>query len=89
MTCTHMLNGVICANQWGRVRIGNHYVWIDYNVYSGPWFWQNSAMTKAYIPQDENDPIWPEFEKWLKKYEAKKQKAGADTTNEVTTWKRD
>ncbi len=29
-------------------------------------------MTKAYEPKDESDPILTEFEKWLKKYKAKK-----------------
>lgn len=80
MTCIRIQNGIICVNPWGRVRIGNRYVWIDYHTYCGPSFWWNSAMTKEYEPKDENDPIWPEFEKWLKRYEAQKAKVGAGRT---------
>ncbi len=80
MTCIRIPNGIICVNPWGRVRIGNRYVWIDYHTYCGPSFWWNSAMTKEYEPKDENDPIWPEFEQWLKKYEAQKAKVGARRT---------
>lgn len=62
---------IICVNPWGRVRVGNRYVWISYHTYLGPSFWQNGAMTVEYEPTDEHDPIWAEFEKWLKKHEAK------------------
>jgi hypothetical protein len=31
-------------------------------------------MQKVYDPVDESDPVWPEFEKWLNKYNAKKAK---------------
>jgi hypothetical protein len=62
------------------VKISNKYVWIDYHTYCGPSFWRNSAMTKEYEPKDENDPIWQEFDRWLKKYEAQKEKVGARRT---------
>jgi hypothetical protein len=49
-------------------------VWVDYHTYCGPSFSYDEGGGKPYIPVDENDPVWPEFSKWLKKYEAAKAK---------------
>lgn len=77
MTCITIPSGIICVNHWGRVRLGNRYVWIDYHPYCGPSFWWNGAMTKHYDPKDEHDPIWPVFDTWLTKFKAQKAKADA------------
>ncbi len=74
MTCTRTPGGIVCANPWGRLHVGNRYVWVDYHSYCGPSFSYDSAGNLPYNPVDESDPVWPEFSKWLKKYEAAKAK---------------
>lgn len=75
MTCIHMgSNAIVCVSPWGRLKVGNRYVWVDFHPYCGPNFYRDSAMSKLYDPKDENDPVWPEFGKWLKKYDAAKEK---------------
>jgi len=60
-------------NPYGRLRLANRYVWLAYNEYCGPSFSWDRNFEKPYEPKDQTDPIWPEFQKWLKKYEATKQ----------------
>jgi hypothetical protein len=64
----------VCTNPWGRLHLGNRYVWVDFHEYCGPSFYWDSAMTKNYDPADESDPIWPLFGTWLEKYRAAKEK---------------
>ena len=64
----------VCMSPYGRVKIGNKYVWIDYHTYLGPQFWKDYKFTVPYWPENKNDPIWPEFEKWLAKYNASKER---------------
>lgn len=78
MTCVKIHNGIICVNPWGRIKVGSKYVWIDYHTYCGPTFWRDRAMTKIYDPANENDPVWPEFEKWLTKYEARRKRGNSN-----------
>lgn len=74
MTCIRFNNAIVCVNPWGRLTVGNRYVWMDFHEYCGPSFYWDSAMQKVCDPVDESDPVWPEFEKWLKKYHARKAK---------------
>ena len=75
MTCTRIGNAIVCTSPWGRVKLGNRYVWIDFHPYCGPAFSWDSAGNKEYDPVDENDPIWPLFEAWHTKYKAALEKA--------------
>ena len=59
---------------FGRLKLDNRYVWLDFHDYCGPSFFRDSAMSKVYEPEGENDPIWPVFEQWLTKYRAAKEK---------------
>ena len=77
MTCTRIGNAIVCTSPWGRLKLGNRYVWVDFHTYCGPSFYWDSAMNKPYDPADENDPIWPLFEEWFKKYKARKARAAA------------
>lgn len=71
MTCIRMgRSAIVCVSPWGRLKVGNKYVWVDFHPYCGPAFYRDSAMTKNYEPVDENDPVWPEFGKWLDKFQA-------------------
>jgi hypothetical protein len=74
MTCTRIGNTIVCTNPWGRLHVGNRYVWVDYHPWCGPSFTCDQAGTTPYEPADENDPVWPEFNKWLKKYQAAQAK---------------
>lgn len=77
MTCVRMTNNaIVCvSSHWGRLHLGNRYVWVDMHPYCGPSFFTDSNMSKVYDPQDEDDPIWPLFSAWLKREDAKKLKA--------------
>ena len=74
MTCIRIPNGIICVNPQGRLKIGNKYIWLDFHEYCGPTFCTDRHQSKFYEPVDENDPVWPEFTKWLKKFQAAKGK---------------
>ncbi len=78
MTCHYFesrgIKTIICTNDWGRLHMGNRYVWVDFHEYCGPTFFTDSAMTKLYEPKNQRDPIWPLFETWRKKNEARKQR---------------
>ena len=84
MTCHRFAGGIICINPWGRLKLGNRYVIVDFHEYCGPSFeWVKGGA--PYDPVDENDPIWPLFEVWLEKYKARKAKRAtptAETTKE-------
>lgn len=76
MTCTRILGGIICTSPWGRLKLGNRYINVDFHEYCGPSFtWVKGG--EWYDPKDENDPIWPLFEAWLEKYMAKQAKTKA------------
>ena len=81
MTCipfnTRGSRGFICVNYWGRLHVGDKYIWVSFHQYCGPSFFTDADMSKPYWPEDENDPVWPEFAKWMEKYEAQKAKAKA------------
>lgn len=77
MTCINIGNAIVCCSPWGRLKVGNRYITMDYHPYCGPTFYYDRAMTKVYEPVDENDPVWDEFTKWLVKYNAKKEKLNA------------
>ena len=74
MTCTRIGNAIVCTSPWGRLHVGNRYIYVDYHEWCGPAFSHDQAGNKHYEPVDENDPVWPEFDKWLKKYQAAKAK---------------
>ncbi len=74
MTCHRIGNGIVCASPWGRLKLGNRYVWVDFHEYCGPSFYWDAAMSKTYEPADESDPIWPLFGEWLAKYRTAKDK---------------
>jgi len=75
MTCIHIGGGIVCVNPWGRLKVGNRYVWVDFHSYCGPAFFTDANMSRVYDPADESDPVWPQFSKWLDKYQAAKAKA--------------
>ena len=77
MTCIRISSGYVCVNPWGRLKVGNRYVWLDFHPYCGPSFYTDSRMTKLYDPKDESDPVWEPFGKWLKKYQAAEAKKAA------------
>ncbi len=77
MTCIHMMGAIVCVSPWGRVKLGNRYVMIDFHEYLGPSF-SYVKGNEYYDPKDENDPIWPLFEVWFEKYQAKKAKRDAE-----------
>ena len=73
MTCVTFCNVIVCTSPWGRLKLGNRYIYLDYHEYCGPSFSWDRDGAKPYIPT-ETDPIWPLFSAWLEKYEAKKLK---------------
>lgn len=73
MTCTRIGNAILCTNPWGRLHVGNRYIWVDYHEWLGPSF--SYANGEEYVPRNSKDPVWPEFNTWLKKYRAKKERA--------------
>ena len=78
MSCIRIdANTIVCVQPWGRLKVGNRYVWLEFHPYCGPSFFTDSNMTKPYEPKDESDPVWPEFERWLKRYNAAKKKREA------------
>lgn len=70
MTCIRVGNAIVCTQPWGRLHVGNRYIWLDFHSYCGPLFSYDRDGNKPYDPKDENDPVWPEFDKWIKKYQA-------------------
>lgn len=74
MTCTRIDNMIICTSPWGRLHVGNRYIWLDFHEYCGPSFSYDQAGNKPYEPKGVRDPVWKEFDKWLKKYRAKKER---------------
>ena len=83
MACIKFDGGIMCLNDWARLRLGNRYVWVEYHNYCGPTFWWNSAMTKSYDPVDENDPIWQVFVVWFDKHMAATEKRRAKRVEEL------
>ena len=88
MPCITMETSIICMSPWGRMKLGNRYVWVDFHEYCGPSFYWDSNMSKLYDPVDEDDPIWVEFSKWLNKFNASKAKV-AKQKLEATSSKHD
>ena len=79
MTCIRMGNAIVCVSPWGRLHVCNKYIWLSFHEYCGPAFYTDSGMSELYEPADENDPVWPEFEKWFEKYQAAKTKRARQT----------
>ena len=59
--------GFVCTSNWGRLKLVNKYIWVEYHRYCGPTFWRDANCNDVYEPTDENDPIWPLFDRWIKK----------------------
>lgn len=85
MTCINFGSGVVCVNPWGRLKLGNRYVWVSFHPYCGPSFSWDAGGNKPYDPSDEDDPIWPLFTAWLAKYDAAKLKEQARRAKAVAT----
>ena len=68
MTCTNAGSMIICSDPYGRLHVGNKYIWVSFHHFCGPSFYTDTAMSNLYDPEDENDPVWPEFEKWYAKW---------------------
>jgi len=79
MTCVRIGSSAIACgfHPWGRLKVGNCYVWVDFHPYCGPNFYTDSGMTKLYDPKDESDPVWEPFGRWLAKYQAAEAKTAA------------
>lgn len=62
----------------GRLHLGNRYIYVSMHHYCGPDFFYDRDMTKPYKFTDEcvDDPIWPLFNEWNKKYNKLAKKAG-------------
>ena len=66
--CIRAGDTIICTSPWGRLKVGNKYVWVDFHSYCGPSFYHDSNMSRLYDPVDEHDPIWPVFGVWYDKH---------------------
>lgn len=78
MTCLNFGGGIVCVNDnWGRLKVGNRYIWVDMHPWCGPSFFTDSDMSKVYDPVDETDPVWPVFGAWLDRKKAEKAKRAA------------
>ena len=66
--CIRVGNAIVCTSPWGRLKVGNKYVWVDFHPYCGPSFYHDSNMSKLYDPVDEHDPVWPVFGAWYDKH---------------------
>jgi hypothetical protein len=58
---------IICSDPYGRLHIGNKYIMVSFNPYTGPSFYTDRAMNNLYEPGDETDPVWAAFEQWYDK----------------------
>lgn len=74
MTCLHFGSGIVCVNPWGRLKVGNRYVWVDFHEWCGPSFFTDANMSTVYDPVNESDPVWVAFYRWRDKYQAAKSK---------------
>lgn len=74
MTCTRIGNAIVCTNPWGRLHVGNRYIWVDFHEYCGPSFTLDAAGNKPYEPTGVKDPVWKAFDAWLKKHRANQQR---------------
>jgi len=75
MACIPITNfGFICTNTFGRLHVGNKYVWVEYHHYCGPTFYKDYNCTKPYDPDYKNDPVWTVFQQWVDKIKNKKRK---------------
>lgn len=71
MTCHRLApNVIVCTTPHGRLHVGNRYVYVEFHPYCGPSFFKDQGGCVPYDPVDEDDPVWPEFEKWHTKYKA-------------------
>lgn len=90
MTCIRIPNGIICVNPWGRLHVGNRYVYVSFHEYCGPSFYtMKNGEEVVYWPEDENDPVWPEFSKWLTKYDKLKEKRNEQKSKQFNEDSRD
>ena len=89
MTCINMGSMIVCVNPWGRLKVGNRYVWLDFHEWCGPSFYTDAKMTKVYDPVDEQDPVWKPFGRWLDKFQAAKAKKHARLKTPNVRAKRD
>ena len=72
MTCTRVGNAIVCnSSSYGRLHVGNRYIYVDFHRYCGPSFSFDADGMKPYEPKDENDPVWAVFGNWLDKQKAK------------------
>ena len=75
MTCIQFGGGIVCISPWKRLHVGNRYIMMEFHSYCGPTFFTDRDCTQIYEPEDENDPVWPEFNKWYAKYQEAKEKS--------------
>jgi hypothetical protein len=68
------------VKRWGRLHVGNRYIWLEFHPWVGPSFTTDSGGVKPYDPVDENDPVWPHFMAWLEKFNAAEAKARCKRT---------
>lgn len=71
MACERIGNMIVTytpQDMCKRLHVGNRYIHMEFHKYCGPSFAYDADFRKPYYPKDENDPVWPEFEKWFKKY---------------------
>jgi hypothetical protein len=57
-----------------RLRVGNRYIWLNFQEHYGPAFYTNAAGTKLYEPEDESDPVWAPFGVWYSRYQVAQEK---------------
>lgn len=75
MTCIKINNStIVCTGKIGRIKVEGRYINIDFHPYCGPNFYKDRNMQKLYEPTGSDDPVWPEFYKWLEKHKQSEQK---------------
>lgn len=73
MTCTRVGNAIVCTNRWGRLHVGNRYIYVEFHQWCGPAFTLDRAGNVPYEPKSSRDPVWPAFKVWLEKQERKQE----------------
>ena len=67
MTCTNVGFAIICTSPFGRLHVGNRYIYVDYHPYCRPAFYTDRNMDKEYFTTGADDPVWDALDVWLKK----------------------
>ncbi len=69
-----MGNVTVSTNPGGRLNVGGKYVYVSFHPYLGPEFFD--SKDNPFEPENEaqEERMWEEFGKWLKKFNANEEK---------------